>query len=90
MWVSCRSFFFPLLLHSIEGAGRWVLNCPHRGTTVLSWGLCEQGGSSACPLSALDPRSPTPVQYRFLILTPWLSDSFLSSAVAQRMRLNAD
>jgi len=27
-----------------------ALACAHRGTTAVSWGLCEQEGPSALPL----------------------------------------
>jgi len=37
-----------------------VLACAHRGTTVLSWGLCEQEGPS--DHSLLLPSSPISLQ----------------------------
>ena len=33
-----------------RGGGQMVLDCAHRGTTVLSWGLCEQEGPSGCSI----------------------------------------
>ena len=67
-----------LLLPIVGGGGQMVLDCAHRATTALSWGLCEQEGPSGCSLTPLDPRSSAPVQCPFPRLTPWLSDCFLS------------
>ena len=41
---------FPLLL---KGVAEAALQCAHRATTVLSWGLCEQEGHLATPVPPL-------------------------------------
>src|SRR5205823_8596211 len=35
----------------LKGRAKAVLPCAHRATTVSSWGLCEQEGHLAIPLS---------------------------------------
>jgi hypothetical protein len=45
---------------SFQRGGQMVLACAHRGTTVLSWGLCEQEGPS--DHSLLLPSSPISLQ----------------------------
>ena len=72
-------FLFTLLfLPSIERSGR---GCPrlrasdeHRFIVRVLRARRAPGRS----LTALDPRSSAPVQYPLLLLTPWLSDCFLS------------
>ena len=78
--------FFSLYSSSLvlEGVAKVALDCAHRTRAFLGRAFCEQGGHLAAPSPTLDPRSSAPVQYPLLLLTPWLSDCFLSSAAARR------
>ena len=52
---SNEALLFPKPL--LRGVAKAALDCAHRATTVSSWGLCEQEGHLATPLSSLSLRN---------------------------------